>query len=162
VSTGADYRVVELGPRGDTVRVIGRAGEAPKPIDPGERRDSARALDARIDSLPAPLDRVLNVPDDVRARRLPEVYPAVLAVHAAGDGWTWVERWPPSGRPGSSAFEAWDDAGRFRGTVLVPVRFSGPVKPVFTRATVHGVVTDPETDVARIAGYRFALPDPAP
>ena len=158
VSDGVAYVVAELGARGDTVRRFTRPGWRPARIARSERRDSARALAARIDSLPVPISRIENVPEEVREQRLPEHYPAVLRVHAADDGRVWVERWPPPGRAGESFYDVFDGEGRFLGVVVLPVRFTGEVQPAFTANRAAGVVTDPETGVERIAVYTFRPP----
>ena len=82
---GTSYRLIESDRSGRVLREIRRNAPVER-IPPTERRDSAQALRARIDSLNVPLNQVRGMPDEVRAVRLPENFPAINGVFAAPDG----------------------------------------------------------------------------
>ncbi len=79
---------------GDTVGVLALASSPRRPIPPAERADSLKALEARIDSLPVPLDEVVNLGRGVADRHLPEFLPTTVSLRVATGGLIWVERWP--------------------------------------------------------------------
>lgn len=160
------YRLALLSATGDTVRTFGRAMER-RVIPGGVRRESAAALQARLDTLPGPISDVENLPPDVAEVRLPERYPAHLEVRAASDGRVWVERPPLEDRPEDTPYDVFDASGVYLSTVVLPVRFAEgrgytharvTARPQFTADRAYGVVVDTATGVQRIAGFSFDVP----
>ena len=154
---GRSYVLVETDAAGKVLRRFERPG-APARIPSAERSDSARALAARIDSLPIPVAQLSGVPEDVRAQRIPVVYPAYMAVFAAEDGRVWVRRWPLVPRTSESIFDVFEPGGRMLATVSIPVRLAAGHHPVIGSDVLVGVTTDPETDVESIVRVRFRAP----
>lgn len=160
------YRLTVTSPGGDTLRIVGRS-VARQPIPERVRRDSGRALRARLDSLPVPPSEVTNLSDDVADARLPERYPAFTGLLRGRDGRIWVERPPLPDRRDATPYDAFDRNGVYLGTLVVPGRFDpgrGSVtsriraRPVFTDDAVYGVVKDSVTGVQRVARFSYGLP----
>lgn len=101
---GRQNRLVETDLAGDTLRVLPLGPDDGRPIPAGERADSLDALEERIDSLPVPLDEVVNLGEDVRPVDSPMSFPQVVGVHEIPlPGWNGSCRSPWSGsRPVSS------------------------------------------------------------
>ncbi|HEX7120638.1 MAG TPA: 6-bladed beta-propeller [Longimicrobiales bacterium] len=158
---GIAYRIHETGPAGDTLRTILGADTVTRPVPDGERADSARALQARIDSLPVPLARVRNVPDEVREGRFPERLPAFIGLHLGTDGRIWVERWPPEHRGDERFFDVLGPDGARLAVVVVPAALSRDVPPFLTTDRIYGVVADPATGVERVVVARYHIAAPA-
>jgi sugar lactone lactonase YvrE len=140
---GKDYRIRETDEVGREVRVY-RREVAPDRIPERERRDSAAALRARLDSVPVPLDRVEGMPPEVRAVRLPDVYPAFMAVYAAPDGRIWVRRWPVGGGP-RTVFDVFETDGRLRTVVVLPRAIAALPTPALSLGGIAAVGVDAET-----------------
>ena len=153
-SDGATNELIETTARGDTIRVFELPSAGPLAIPDGERADSARALDARLDSLPR-IDDVVGLGEGVRERRLPATLPPVTGLHVASDRSIWVERWPAEGEGQSRFYDILDDDGRFRARVILRAPLVRDPPPFFGSNYVVGVVVDPETEVERVV--RFAL-----
>lgn len=147
---GSGYLLVETDLAGDTVRTIRGPDPRPRPVPREERADSARALQARLDSLPVGLDRVENLDEAIREGRLPEVLPAFLSVHVGTYGHLWVERWPPEGRGEERFYDLFDPSGVFCGTVALPAPVVRDPPPYFGEDSIYGVVRDPDTEVDRV------------
>jgi len=155
---GAEYVLHETGLAGDTIRVLVGPEQGGRPVPPRERSDSARALAARIDSLPVPIDEVVNVGDDVREGRIPEPLPAFIGLHVATDGTVWVERWPPEGRGEERHYDVLDREGRRITAVVVPLPLARDLPPYITGDAIYGVVRDPETDIDRVVKAEVRIP----
>lgn len=153
---GDRYEILELSPSGDTLDVIRRPYE-PRPVPAGERRDSADAFLARLDSLPVPLDDVRGMSEMARRRDLPSVLPPIVAVRVSESGDVWVRRWPESGTR-ETTFDVVDPSGAADRTILVPEALSTHPAPWLSDERVIGVVEDPETGVQRVGVFR--LPEP--
>lgn len=152
-SDGLGAALVETGLAGDTLRIMRLDSAAPRLVPPRERADSLKALNARIDSLPVPLDQVINLGKDVADRRLPEILPAVVAVHIAAGGLVWVERWPPEGAGDSRVYDVFEATGEHRASVTLRAPLVAEPLPFFGRRAVVGVVRDAVTDVDRVVGF---------
>jgi hypothetical protein len=150
------FVLLELSPRGDTLRRIEWV-KAPRAVPARELRDSAAALKRRLDSLPVPARRMVGIPNEVRARRLPTRYPSYVRIHAADDGRLWVQEWP-LGRRDRLLFEVFDPSGTLLGTVVVPVALERDPAPVFTAGAVYGVVADPATGARQVVRLSLPLP----
>lgn len=152
-SDGRSEYLLETGPAGDTLRRIrvGRAGGSPIPAR--EREDSLRALEARIDSLPVTLGEVINLGEGVADRRLPEVLPAVLAVHVAMDGSIWIQGWPPEGAADSRLYDVFDTTGVYEARVILQAPLVPDPPAYFGRGRVVGVIRDLETGVERVVVF---------
>lgn len=147
---GTRQTLVETDAGGDTLAALptGRTGR--RPVPPGERADSADALETRIDTLPVPLSEVRRVPEAVRERELPDSLPAFRSVHVSAAGEIWVERWPPEGRSDERFFDVLGPDGEHRGSVVLPLPVVGDPPPHVTDDAVYGVVRGPETGVERV------------
>ncbi len=143
LGSGQDYAIRETDATGRELRVYRRAVPQTR-ISDRERRDSAAALRARLDSVPVPLDRVIGMPADVRAVRLPETYPPYMAVYGAPDGRVWVRRWTAGGAA-ISTFDVFEADGRFAAVVVLPRMISVTVTPVLSLRGIAAIGVDDET-----------------
>lgn len=157
--SGLAYELRETDAAGREVRRFTRAS-APVPIDAAERRDSLRALEARLDSIPVPVSQVLGMPDDVRLKKLPSHYPHFreLVVTASGD--VWVRRWTSAAERGTSRFDVFSPDARFQGTMVLPADLTGSPSLVVNGRWAAGVVIDTETGLQSVV--RFEVPVLAP
>ena len=155
-STGAEYVLFETDGGGDTLRVIEGPETGLREIPAGEKADSARALDARLDTLPVPLDEVRGLGPGVRDRELPTTLPAVIGIHIAVNGSIWIETWPPEGQSSSRFFDILDREGHLRTRIELSAPLTRDPPPFFGEHYVVGVLRDPDTGVERIV--RFTLP----
>lgn len=121
-------------------------------IPADERRDSLAALRARLDSIPVGLDRVKGMPDEVRSLRLPDRYPAYMAVYLGNDGDVWVRRWPVGGGD-RTIYDVFARSGEFRHTVVLPRAIHVEPTPVLSGTTIVGVTTDPLTDESAVLRF---------
>lgn len=151
---GTEYVLVEVDIRGDTVATI-RGGHQQQEIDRMERSDSAAALQARLDSVPVPLDRVQNLSPWVERGELPPSYPPYIDVWSGAEGRTWVRRWPP--QEGGELFDVYGPSGEPLGSIRLPVSIDRSVPPHFASEIVIAVVRDPLTDVQKVVGVPFDL-----
>jgi hypothetical protein len=154
---GNGYRLREQDRNGRVLREFTRS-VTPERIPADERRDSLAALRARIDSIPVPLDRVEGMPPDVRALKLPDVFPAYSAVFAAADGRVWVRRWLKASDI-RTVFDVFEADGRFSRVVEVPRIISSFPTPVLSLDGIAAVGIDPETGANTI--LRFVTPGAA-
>jgi hypothetical protein len=159
-SDATRYELIETNADGDTLRVIQGPATPPRPVPAAEKLDSARALAARLDSVPVPLDQVIGLGEGVREQRLPERLPALIALHVAIDGAIWVEQWPLEGRGSSRFYDVISPDGRLRARVSLDAPLAQDPPPFFGARFVVGVVTDPDTGVERVV--RFTLPAVSP
>jgi len=142
---GASGRLLETDLHGDTVRVLTPDGVEPRRIQPGERTDSLKALEARIDSLPVTLDKVVNLGRNAADRRLPELVPAIVSLRIATGGRIWVERWPAPGTGRTRSYDVYDATGAHLASITLRAPLVTDPPPFFGRNDVVGVTTDPET-----------------
>lgn len=149
---GSRYEIVETNGAGDTLRVI--TGEwKPQVIPSAEKADSARALGARLDTLPVPIDRVINLGDGVRDRRLPETLPAIIGIHIATDGRIWVERWPSEGQSDSRFYDVLNTDGVLIERIVLRAPLTRDPPPFFGARHVVGVLRDADTGVERVIRF---------
>ena len=153
VGDGKEYLLRETGSAGNVLREYRRA-HAPERIPARERRDSLAALRLRLDSIAAPWSHVGGVPPDVRAARLPDVYPAYMAAYAAEDGRVWVRRWVPDGGA-RTVFDVFAPDGRFVAVVELPRNIATYPTPVLSLDDIVAVGIDGETGAHVI--LRFAV-----
>lgn len=140
--------LIEAGPAGDTLRVFERGPGFPRAVPPDHLADSAAALQARIDSLPVPVDEVVGVAPEIVAGEWPDRLPAFVDVIVATDDRVWVERWPPSAE--QRLYDVFHPDGRFHRRVLVPAPVVRAPPPYITADAIAGVLRDPDTDVERV------------
>lgn len=152
-ATGDRYEIVEVGVQGDTVRTI-RYARPPRSVPQEERRDSARAFNTRLDSVPVPIAQVRGMSAMARARELPDVLPQILAVHVGGRGDIWVRTWPRAGME-ETVFDVFDSAGKPLRQVVVPAALKTIPAPWLSGDLVAGVTADPVTGVELIAVFRM-------
>ena len=156
-SDGADCRLIETNMAGDTVRVIAGPEVGSREIPPYEREDSLRALSARIDTLPVPIDQVRGLGEGVAERRLPRYLPCMIGIQVATDGSIWVERWPGEGQGQSRFYDVLDGDGELRGQLILQAPLVTDPPPFFGSRYLVGVVSDSITGVERVA--LFSLKD---
>lgn len=153
-SSGREYTFIETDTEGDTLRVITGPTREPVEIPAGERADSARALDIRLDSVPVPLDQVIGLGEGIRERRLPTTLPPLIGIHVATDGSIWVEKWPPEGQAGSRFYDVLDADGRLRTRVMLRAPLTRDPPPFFGARYVVGVVRDAIPTCIESSGLR--------
>lgn len=152
------YTLTETDVRGRTIRQITHPTVAPS-IPARERQDSLAALNRRLDSLRVPLSQVRGVSEEVKARRIPTVYPMFRSLSTAADGTIWARRWSPASATSSSIFDVLSPDGRILRTVMVPANCTTLPAPAIRGGMFSCVQLDPETDgetlvIARVAGLR--------
>lgn len=152
---GLKYELRETDNAGRVVRSFARP-YAPVAIDASERRDSMRALEARIDSLPVPIAQVLGMPDDVKQKELPASYPPFRELIVSSEGDLWVRRWTAAAERGTSRFDVFAPDARFMGSVALPADLAAAPAPVVKGRWAAGVATDPETGLQAVV--RFEVP----
>jgi hypothetical protein len=155
-STGAEYTLIETGLGGDTIRVLQGPTREAVTIPASERVDSARALDARLDTLPVPIGEVRGLGPGVRDRQLPATLPPVISIHVAVDGSIWVETWPPEGQADSRFFDVLDAEGGLLKRVQLRAPLMRDPPPFFGERYIVGVLRDLDTGVERVV--RFTVP----
>jgi hypothetical protein len=156
IAEGKDYVVRELDRGGRVVREFRRSIPNAR-IPERARRDSLAALRQRIDSLGASFARAEGVPDDVRAQRVPETLPAVMAVYADADGRVWVRRWAAD-YGSRTTFDVFEADGRYLAEVILPRAISVLPAPVLGLTDVVAIVVDPETGANGIVRFTSAVP----
>lgn len=157
-SDGETYQIQEFDQDGRLLRTITGPEMERRPVPPAERADSMRALEARIDSLPVPLEDVEHVAPEILDGEIPDSLPASIALHVGAGNRIWVERWPPEGMGSSRYYDALEYDGRYRGTVVVPAPLLSDPPPFFGEDVIVGVVMDPTTEVHSVVALRFRLP----
>jgi hypothetical protein len=145
--------LIETNINGDTLRVIQGPSAPLRQIPAAEKVDSARALAARLDSIPVPLDQVIGMGDGVREQRLPERLPALIAAHVATDGALWIEQWPQEGESDWRSYDVFGADGQLRRRVVLAAPLENDPPPFFGARYVVGVVTDPDTGVETVVRF---------
>lgn len=159
-SDGSSRQLVETSHLGDTLRLIGVDERLGRSVPSPEHADSAQALEARIDSLPVPLEDVTNVDPLILEGVIPERLPGAIAVHSANGGKIWVQRWHPEGRGHSRFYDVFSSDGSLLCIVQVPAPWLAEPPPYFGDRFVSGVAIEPSTDVEYAITLR--IPDSAP
>ena len=157
VGDGERYELREFDRDGRLLRTIPGPELERRPVPRAERADSMRALEARIDSLPVPLEDVLHVAPEIRRGEIPDSLPAFTAVHVGASDRFWVERWPQEGMGSSRYYDVLEYDGRHAGTVVVPEPLLADPPPFFGEEVIVGVVVDPVTGVHTVVVLRFGL-----
>lgn len=158
VSDGETYQLREFDQDGRLLRTIVGPEVERRAVPRAERADSMRALEARIDSLPVPLEDVVHVAPEILRGEIPDSLPAVISLHMGASDRIWVERWPSEGMGSSRFFDVLEYDGRYRGTVVVPAPLLADPPPFFGEDVIVGVVMDPTTEVHSVVSFRFRLP----
>ena len=158
VSDGQSYQLGEYSQDGRLLRTIAGRELERRAVPRAERADSIRALEARIDSLPVPLDDVLHVAPEILQGEIPDSLPAFISIHVGASDRIWVERWPPAGMRSSRYYEVLEYDGRYVGTVVVPAPLLADPPPFFGEDIIVGVIIDHTTDVHSVVSLRFRLP----
>lgn len=152
-SSAADrYLIVETDAAGRILRQITRP-DVPQPIPAAERAESTRALARRIDTLKVPLAQVEGASEEVRARRLPLVYPMIVGLVAASDGALWVRRWAAPTSAAATVFDVFGADGRYRETVRLPMRCAPQPSVIVRGALVACVVLDPASGAEQVVVF---------
>lgn len=152
-SDASSYVLVETDVRGDTLRVIHGPVDVPREISATERADSARALQARIDSLRFPIDELMGVGEGVREGRLPATLPSLIGIHVAEDQTIWVEQWPEQGGNQYRFYDVFDPSGAFRERVTLRAALRRDPPPFFGSKYIVGIVIDTATDVHGVVRF---------
>ncbi|MCY4399143.1 MAG: 6-bladed beta-propeller [Gemmatimonadetes bacterium] len=155
---GETYRLQEFDQDGRLLRTIDGPESERRAVPQAERADSMRALEARIDSLPVPLDDVLHVAPEILRGEIPDSLPGFIALHMGASDRIWLERWPPEGKGSSRYYDVLEYDGRYSGTVVVPAPLLADPPPFFGDNVIVGVVSDPTTEVHTVVAFRFRLP----
>jgi hypothetical protein len=121
-------------------------------IPPDVHRDSVAALRSRLDSIPVPVSQVEGLPETVRSLKVPDRYPAYMAVHVANDGDIWVRRWPVGGS-GQTIFDVFDQGGTYQCTVVLPREIRVEPTPILSLTSVVGVAAHPLTDESMVIRF---------
>ncbi len=153
LSQGERYEIVAVGPGGDTIAVV-RRSVPPESVPPDERRDSAEAFQARLDSVPVPLDRVRGMSPMARRGELPATLPAIVSVHLDQRDRLWVRRWPRADTS-ETVFDVFDSSGAFLQTVRLPGSLLRTPPPWIDGETIVGVEQDPTTGVHSVGTFRL-------
>ncbi|MDE2677447.1 MAG: 6-bladed beta-propeller [Gemmatimonadota bacterium] len=157
VGDGETYQLQEFDQDGQLLRTIDGPEVERRAVPRAEYADSMRAVEARIDSLPVPLDDVFSVAPEIRRGELPDSLPGYLSLHVGASDRIWVERWPAEGMASSRFYDVLEYDGRYAGTVVAPVPLLSDPPPFFGEDTIVGVVIDPTTEVHRVVVLRFSL-----
>ena len=155
---GETYELREYDQDGRLLRTISGPELEPRAVPRAERADSLRALEARIDSLPVPLDDVFSVAPEIRRGEIPDSLPGFIGVHVGASDRIWVERWPLEGMGSSRYYDVLEYDGRYAGTVVVPAPLMSDPPPFFGEEIIVGVVRDPVTDVQSVVVFGFRVP----
>lgn len=159
VSDGEAYQLQEFDQDGQLLRTIDGPELERRAVPSAERTDSMRALEARIDSLPVPLEEVQHVAPEILRGEIPDSLPPLIAIHVGASDRIWVERWPLEGMASSRYYDVLEYDGRYAGTVVVPAPLLADPPPFFGEDIIVGVVMDPTTDVHSVVALRFRLPE---
>ena len=158
VSDGEAYQLQEFDQNGQLLRTIEGPELERRAVPSAERADSMRALEARIDSLPVPLEEVQHVAPEILREEIPDSLPPLIAIHVGASDRIWVERWPQEGMASSRYYDVLEYDGRYAGTVVVPAPLLADPPPFFGEDIIVGVVMNPTTDVHSVVALRFRLP----
>jgi hypothetical protein len=148
------YTVAETDAAGRELRRLARATPAVR-IPPPEKAESLRAFRRRVDSIGVPISEVRGASEEVRAGRLPDVYPAYRGVVATPAGEVWVRRWSPPGLRGASLFDVFGAAGAYRHTLVLPADCAGAPAPAVRGRLVACVEVDGETGAEAVVVARL-------
>lgn len=151
LGTGQTYVLEERSADGRLLRTYQRAVPADR-ILPRERRDSLAALNARLDSVPVPLERVEGMSPAVRRRQLPPTYPLFMAAYAANDGTVWIRRWPVAG-PARTIFDVFGADGRLLTTVTLPRAIALEPHPILSLTRIVAIGVDQDTGAHLVLGF---------
>ena len=93
---------------------------------------------------------------EVKALRLPEVYPAYRAVGVIDQtGEVWVQRWSPPPRRGSTVLDIFAPGGGYIRTLVLPMDCVGVPTLVVRRQTAACVRIDPESGAESVMVARL-------
>ena len=159
MGTGETYQLREFDQDGQLLRTIDGPAVERRPVPRAERADSMRALEARIDSLPVPLDEVVHVAPEILRGEIPDSLPAFISINVGASDRIWLERWPPEGMASSRHYDVLEYDGRYAGSVVVPAPLLTDPPPFFGEDTIVGVVMDPTFEVHTVVSFRFRLPE---
>ena len=144
VSSGEAYRLAQLGPEGDTVRIIEKRG-APVRLSAEERAEAN-----------ADADRYAGEGYIVDRALIPEHHPPLSAIVVADDGAVWVERLSggvtPTAGTQQSVYDVFNTDGILVATV--PSQLASSPAPHITGTILAGVVLGAD-DEQHIEVYRI-------
>ena len=159
MGTGETYQLREFDQDGQFLRTIDGPAVERRPVPRAERADSMRALEARLDSLPVPLDEVVHIAPEILRGEIPDSLPAFSSIHVGASDRIWIERWPAEGMVSSRHYDVLEYDGRYAGSLVVPAPLLADPPPFFGEDTIVGVVMDPTFKVHTVVSFRFRLPE---
>ena len=154
--TGTTYLLEERDAQGRLLRTYRRELTSDR-IPVREREESLAALQARLDSVPVPLERVEGMPPSVRRRQLPSTFPAYMAVYSGDDGSVWVRRWPV-GDTRRTLFDVFAADGRLIAVVTLPRPIAVEPPPRLRLDEVVAIGVDPETGANLVFSFARLKP----
>jgi hypothetical protein len=140
------YRLVELGARGDTLRVISREFQA-SPITEADRRQAREELQWFVDQ-----------GGRIDLSRLPRTKPAAVAFFFDDETNIWVERLV-SGDLQGRIYDIFDTEGRFLGELRLPFALARSPQPVIRNGEIYGVTLDELQAQTLVRARIVKLPD---
>jgi hypothetical protein len=134
------YRLFEISPDGDTLRVVTKSFSA-VPVSDEERAEA-------LEDLRPFMERGGKVDHS----RIPRHKPAVSSFFLGADGHIWVVKVEPD-QMGRQAFDVFDPTGRYLGAVVVPFQLRRYPSPFVRDGLLYGVIRD-ELDVEHVVRAR--------
>lgn len=138
------YRLIEFGPAGDTLRVVTKAHE-PVAVTSQERTE---ALDG--------LNWFTAQGGKVDASKIPDEKPLASAFFVDDAGYLWVAL-EPGPDVAQQPFDVFNPDGQFLGTIVAPFRLQTSPSPIVRDDLLYGIVRD-EMDVQYVVRARIAKP----
>lgn len=139
-----EYRLVELSPGGDTLRVITRE-YTPLPVTESDMEAARERL----------ADFIRNG-GKVDWSKIPDTKPAAEDFFLDDEGYVWVETVVAHADQGR-IFDVFDPEGRFLGTVTLPFALSMNPPPIVRQSVLYGVTED-ELEVPYVVRARIVKP----
>ena len=141
------YRLLEFGPDGDTLRVVTKAHQ-PIPVSSEERAEALNRLRWFTEQ-----------GGQVDASKIPDGKPLAESFFVDQGGFVWVAL-DGADDAGEQAFDVFNPTGQFLGTVVAPFRLQVSPTPVVRGDLLYGVVRD-ELEVPYVIRARLTRPTAA-
>jgi hypothetical protein len=145
VANSAEYRIFTIGRKGDTTRILERAGLPPIPVREAE-------VDAILDG--ATFKHFLQQGGKVDRSRIPKVRPALNGMVIDDRGNLWVEPTVSEEEQGK-VFDVFDPQGRLLGQVRSSVNLSFPAwagRPLIRGDRIYAVSVDNDGSTSIVIG----------
>jgi hypothetical protein len=141
------YRLMEFTPEGDTLRVVSKVGEA-VPVSEAEMAEAIEGL-----------GWFTQQGGQIDVSKIPSEKPIANSFFIDQSGFVWVTR--DEGEEASRAFEVFNPAGQYLGTVVAPFRLQVSPAPIIKDDFLYGVVRD-DFQVPYLIRARMTRPAEAP